>query len=203
MTAGPTREAIDPVRYISNHSSGKMGYAIAKAAQELGAQVTLISGPVSLTTPHNVNRIDVVSAAQMHQQTLSIASQHDIFIACAAVADYRPVAVESEKIKKHDQQMQITLIKNPDIISQIAALKQRPIVVGFAAETQQIVEHGRDKLQRKNLDILFANNATETFNSDDIQVTALTKHSEQEIGPANKASVARTMLQMIATYTAD
>ena len=199
ITGGPTREAIDPVRYISNHSSGKMAYALAAEAVAAGAKVTLISGPVNLATPDSVHRIDVVSAAQMLDATLEHMSDCDVFIGVAAVADYRPAEVEVQKIKKSDERMQITLIKNPDIISEVAKLERKPFVVGFAAETNDIVSNGKDKLTRKNLDMLFANNATETFNSDSISVTALTKTSESELSAGNKNVVARNMLQLIAT----
>ncbi len=199
ITGGPTREAIDPVRFISNHSSGKMAYALAAEAVAAGAKVTLISGPVNLATLDSVHRIDVVSAAQMLDATLEQMSDCDVFIGVAAVADYRPAEVEVQKIKKSDEQMQLTLIKNPDIISEVAKLDRKPFVVGFAAETNDIVSNGKDKLTRKNLDMLFANNATETFNSDSISVTALTKTSESELSAGNKNVVARNMLQLIAT----
>ena len=199
ITGGPTREAIDPVRFISNHSSGKMAYALAAEAVAAGAKVTLISGPVYLATPDSVHRIDVVSAAQMLDATLKHMSNCDVFIGVAAVADYRPAEVEAQKIKKSDEQMQLTLIKNPDIISEVAKLDRKPFIVGFAAETNDIVSNGKDKLTRKNLDMLFANNATDTFNSDSISVTALTKTSESELSAGNKNVVARNMLQIIAT----
>ena len=199
ITGGPTREAIDPVRFISNHSSGKMAYALAAEAVAAGAKVTLISGPVNLPTPESVKRIDVISAAQMLEATEEAMANCDVFIGVAAVADYRPVEIEKQKIKKSDEQMQLTLVKNPDIISKIAQLKEKPFVVGFAAETNDIVSNGRDKLKRKNLNMLFANNATETFNSDSIRVTALTETSETELKAGNKHVVARNMLQLIAT----
>jgi phosphopantothenoylcysteine decarboxylase/phosphopantothenate--cysteine ligase len=199
ITGGPTREAIDPVRFISNHSSGKMAYALAAEAVAAGAKVTLVSGPVYLATPDSVHRIDVVSAAQMLDATLKHMSNCDVFIGVAAVADYRPAEVEAQKIKKSDEQMQLTLIKNPDIISEVAKLDRKPFIVGFAAETNDIVSNGKDKLTRKNLDMLFANNATDTFNSDSISVTALTKTSESELSAGNKNVVARNMLQIIAT----
>ena len=199
ITGGPTREAIDPVRFISNHSSGKMAYALAAEAVAAGAKVTLISGPVNLSTPESVKRIDVISAAQMLGATHEAMTNCDVFIGVAAVADYRPVEIERQKIKKSDEQMQLTLVKNPDIISEIAQLKEKPFIVGFAAETNDIVSNGRDKLKRKNLDMLFANNATETFNSDSIFVTSLTETSETELKAGNKNVVARNMLQLIAT----
>ncbi|PCI76563.1 MAG: bifunctional phosphopantothenoylcysteine decarboxylase/phosphopantothenate--cysteine ligase CoaBC [SAR86 cluster bacterium] len=199
ITGGPTREAIDPVRFISNHSSGKMAYALAAEAVAAGARVTLISGPVNLSTPESVKRIDVISAAEMLVATHEAMTDCDVFIGVAAVADYRPAQIEAQKIKKSDEQMQLTLIKNPDIISAVAQLEEKPFVVGFAAETNDIVSNGKDKLKRKGLDMLFANNATETFNSDSIIVTALTKTSETELKEGNKNVVARSMLQLIAT----
>ena len=199
ITGGPTQEAIDPVRFISNHSSGKMAYALAAEAVAAGAKVTLISGPVNLPTPESVKRIDVISAAQMLAATHEAMADCDVFIGVAAVADYRPAEIAAQKIKKSDKQMQLTLIKNPDIISEVAQLEEKPFVVGFAAETNDIVSNGKDKLKRKGLDMLFANNATETFSSDSIVVTALTEISETELKAGNKNVVARHMLQLIAT----
>lgn len=161
ITAGPTQEAIDPVRYISNHSSGKMGFAIAQAFSERGANVTLISGPVNLATPANVHRIDVTSAQEMHQQALKSAVENQIFIGCAAVADYRVTQVAEQKIKKSSDEITLTLIKNPDIIADVAHLQsKRPFTVGFAAETQNIEQYAQDKLQRKNLDMICANDVS-------------------------------------------
>ncbi len=199
ITGGPTREALDPVRFISNHSSGKMAYALAAEAVAAGAKVTLISGPVNLPTPESVNRVDVVSALQMLEATHAAMTDCDVFIGVAAVADYRPERFEDQKIKKSDEKMQLTLIKNPDIISEVAKLKNRPYVVGFAAETNDIVNNGKDKLQRKGLDMLFANNAIETFNSDSISVTAITAADVVELKMGNKNVVARNMLRLIAT----
>jgi len=199
ITGGPTQEAIDPVRFISNHSSGKMAYALAAEAVAAGAKVTLISGPVNLPTPESVKRIDVISAAQMLAATHGAMADCDVFIGVAAVADYRPAEIAAQKIKKSDKQMQLTLIKNPDIISEVAQLEEKPFVVGFAAETNDIVSNGKDKLKRKGLDMLFANNATKTFSSDSIVVTALTETSETELKAGNKNVVARHMLQLIAT----
>jgi len=198
ITGGPTREPMDPVRFISNHSSGKMAYALAAEAIAAGAKVTLISGPVNLSTPESVRRIDVVTAQNMLDATHDVMSDCDVFIGVAAVADYRPAQIETEKIKKSEEQMQLTLVKNPDIISEVAQLEDRPFVVGFAAETNDIISNGKDKLKRKGLDMLFANNATETFNSDSISVTALTENSEDTLSQGNKNVVARNMLQLIA-----
>ena len=199
ITGGPTREAIDPVRFISNHSSGKMAYALAAEAVAAGAKVTLISGPVNLPTPESVKRIDVISAAQMLVATLEAMTDCDVFIGVAAVADYRPIEIRKQKIKKSDEKMLLSLIKNPDIISEVAQLVDKPFVVGFAAETNDILSNGKDKLKRKGLDMLFANNATKTFNNDSIVVTALTETNETELKEGNKNVVARNMLQLIAT----
>ncbi|GLW39845.1 bifunctional phosphopantothenoylcysteine decarboxylase/phosphopantothenate synthase [Pectobacterium carotovorum subsp. carotovorum] len=164
VTAGPTREALDPVRFITNHSSGKMGFAIAQAAAARGANVTLVSGPVSLATPQGVTRIDVGSALEMERAVMDHASQQHIVIGCAAVADYRAKHIADEKIKKQNQQgdeMTLTLVKNPDIIAGVAAMtKNRPYVVGFAAETQNVEEYARQKLARKKLDLICANNVS-------------------------------------------
>ncbi|WP_433915763.1 bifunctional phosphopantothenoylcysteine decarboxylase/phosphopantothenate--cysteine ligase CoaBC [Pectobacterium brasiliense] len=164
VTAGPTREALDPVRFVTNHSSGKMGFAIAQAAAARGANVTLVSGPVSLATPQGVTRIDVGSALEMENAVMAHAAQQHIVIGCAAVADYRAKHIADEKIKKQNQQgdeMTLTLVKNPDIIAGVAAMtKNRPYVVGFAAETQNVEEYARQKLARKKLDLICANNVS-------------------------------------------
>ena len=198
IPGGPTREALDPVRFISNHSSGKMAYALAAEAAAAGARVTLISGPVNLPTPDRVTRVDVISARDMLKATMDNMDSADVFIGVAAVADYRPESEQQQKIKKSDQEMTLALVKNPDIISEVAALENRPLVVGFAAETNDIVENGRGKLEKKKLDLLFANNATETFNSDSISVTAISTDGDTELPTANKNVVAREMLQLIS-----
>lgn len=201
LTAGPTREAIDPVRFISNHSSGKMAFALASEAVQAGAQVTLISGPVNLAAPDRVNLIKVTTAQEMLDASLSTITNTDVFIGVAAVADYRVSESSDHKIKKTAETLQLTLVRNPDIIGTVAALPERPFVVGFAAETRDVVDYGRDKLKRKGLDLLFANDATATFNSDSIAATAIWPAAEgedhQELGPANKHLVARQMLMLI------
>ena len=202
ITAGPTREALDPVRFITNHSSGKMAYALAAEASAAGAKVTLISGPVNLAVPDRVNCVDVITADEMLHATLQNVQDADVFIGVAAVADYRPEEVATKKIKKSAERIQLTLIKNPDIISEVAKLKRRPLVVGFAAETDNIAENGREKLKAKNLDMLFANNATDTFNSDSISVTAITPSSETNLATANKNLAARNILQLISDQLA-
>lgn len=161
ITAGPTQEAIDPVRYISNHSSGKMGFAIAKAFAERGAKVTLISGPVNLTSSENVRRVNVISAQEMHEAALKSAVENDVFIGCAAVADYRVAEVAEQKIKKSGDEITLKLIKNPDIVADVAHLQtRRPFTVGFAAETQHLEQYAKRKLQQKNLDMICANDVS-------------------------------------------
>ncbi|MFV0573856.1 MAG: bifunctional phosphopantothenoylcysteine decarboxylase/phosphopantothenate--cysteine ligase CoaBC [Vibrio sp.] len=204
ITAGPTREAIDPVRYISNHSSGKMGFAIAEAAQRMGAEVTLISGPVSLATPNGVERINVESAQQMHEAVMNKAVSQDIFISCAAVADYRPENIADQKIKKtaDNDQMQIKMVKNPDIVASVAALTQnRPYTVGFAAETQDVEQYARGKLTRKNLDLICANDVSVAglgFNSNDNALHLYWHDGDQALATASKQQLAKQLLQIIA-----
>ena len=199
ITGGPTREALDPVRYISNHSSGKMAYALAAEAAAAGARVTLISGPVTLATPDRVTRVDVLSAQDMLAATLEVVGSSDVFIGVAAVADYRPAQIAEQKIKKAGEEMTLSLVKNPDIIAEVARLAQRPtLVVGFAAETENVVANGQGKLKAKNLDLLFANQATDTFNSDSVAITAVDAAGVREFPAGNKQLVARKMLQLIA-----
>ncbi|MGL6261208.1 bifunctional phosphopantothenoylcysteine decarboxylase/phosphopantothenate--cysteine ligase CoaBC [Vibrio sp. WXL210] len=204
ITAGPTREAIDPVRYISNHSSGKMGFALAKAARQLGADVTLISGPVSLSTPAGVRRINVESAQQMYDASLAQAPESDIFIGCAAVADYRPQTVADNKLKKVDGQddIAISMVKNPDIIASVAHLENyRPFTVGFAAETQDVESYAQSKLERKNLDMICANDvsiAGQGFNSDDNAITVFSNEGKQSLTLASKERIASEILTLIA-----
>lgn len=204
ITAGPTREAIDPVRYISNHSSGKMGFAIAQAAKLLGANVTLISGPVSLATPNGVNRLDVISASDMHQQAMNHALTHDIFIACAAVADYRPAAISDQKIKKSNDDMVVSMIKNPDILADVSALEDhRPFCVGFAAETQDVETYARGKLQRKKLDMIAANNvsiAGQGFNSDSNALTLYWSQGKLDLPLADKQELAKQLVVEIIKH---
>ena len=200
ITGGPTRETIDPVRFISNHSSGKMAFALATEAAAAGAQVSLVSGPVHLPTPDRVGRTDVESAEQMLEAVMARVADTDIFIGVAAVADYRPATIEAQKIKKNADSMTLALVKNPDIISRVAALSDGPMVVGFAAETDYLEANGTEKLKRKGLDLLFANKATETFNSDEVTVTALSGYSQQTLGPGSKPNIARLMLDLIAEH---
>ena len=202
ITAGPTQEPLDPVRYISNHSSGKMGYAIAEAALKAGAAVNLISGKVAIAAPKGVNCIDVVSALDMHQQALNLAPQSDIFIACAAVADYRPATLANQKIKKSDDEMTITLVKNPDIVADVAALtKNRPFTVGFAAETQDVEHYAKDKMQRKKLDMICANDVSvegQGFNAEQNALNVFW-HQGNELLPLNdKKRLGKDLVQLIA-----
>ena len=206
ITAGPTREAIDPVRYISNHSSGKMGYAIAEAAINAGAKVTLISGPTKLTPPSQSSCINIDSAADMHHHALTLAPSADVFIACAAVADYRVAQVAEQKIKKHEDAMQINLVKNPDIVADVAGLTEnRPFTVGFAAETQDIEQYAKGKLQRKNLDLIAANNvavAGQGFNSDDNALTVYSANDKTELSLASKSQLAEQLVAIVAEQLA-
>ncbi len=207
ITAGPTREAIDPVRYISNHSSGKMGYALASAARDAGAKVTLISGPTALATPERCHVINVTSAQDMYDASIATLGEVDVFIASAAVADYRPVTFAEQKIKKSadSDDMSIHLVKNPDIVAAIGSNAQRPFTVGFAAETQQVVEYAKDKLARKNLDMIIANDVSRTdigFNSEYNAVTLITSDSEEHLPSCRKTQLAQTIINRISVALA-
>lgn len=201
ITAGPTREALDPVRFISNHSSGKMGYAIAAAAAARGATVTLVSGPVNLPTPAGVKRIDVESALQMQSAVMTEVTHHQIFIACAAVADYRAGCVAPEKIKKAGDEISLTLVKNPDIVAGVGAMTtQRPFVVGFAAETQNVEQYARDKLARKNLDLICANDVSlpgQGFNADQNALHLFWKDGQHSLALDSKAALGQQLMDNI------
>lgn len=206
INAGPTREAIDPVRYISNHSSGKMGFALAEAAAEAGARVTLVAGPVNLQTPPRVERVDVVSAAEM-LAACEAALPADLFIASAAVADYRPAACAAGKLKKdtsNDSGMTLQLVRNPDILATLASHAQRPWCVGFAAETDDVLGYASDKLTRKNLDLIIANDVSQPgigFNSDDNAVTLIDRSlTPQSLPRASKHKLARQIITFIAKH---
>jgi phosphopantothenoylcysteine decarboxylase/phosphopantothenate--cysteine ligase len=201
VTAGPTREALDPVRYISNNSSGKMGYALARAAAEAGAITTLISGPVALETPAHVTRIDVESARDMLGESLAQLAECDIFLACAAIADYRPAQVENQKIKKAGTNISIDLVRNPDIIATVAASDDPPFTVGFAAETQNLLTYARDKMQKKCLDMIIANDVSNQkigFNSDHNAVEVLWEDGQQSLEQASKETIAHQVIALIA-----
>ena len=200
ITAGPTREAIDPVRYISNHSSGKMGYAIAQAALRAGAKVTLISGPVAISPPIGCQLISVVSAEEMHEKALNYAKKCTTFIACAAVADYRVANIAEQKIKKTNDAMQLELVKNKDIVADVASLTDKPFIIGFAAETQNVEQYARGKLMRKNLDLIAANDVEKSgqgFNSDNNALTLFSAIDKTEIPLANKQIIAKKLVSLI------
>jgi phosphopantothenoylcysteine decarboxylase/phosphopantothenate--cysteine ligase len=208
ITAGPTREAIDPVRYISNHSSGKMGYALAQAAVEAGAQTVLISGPTQLAAPERVEYISVVTAEEMLTASLQNAEDCDVFIAAAAVADYRPAQIAVHKIKKiaEAESMLLELVKNPDIVATIAALEKKPFTVGFAAESENLIAYAEQKLTRKNLDLMIANNIAEAgigFNADENAVTVIDKEYQQVLTQRSKQQLARDLIAIIAQKIAD
>ncbi|EGR3251421.1 bifunctional phosphopantothenoylcysteine decarboxylase/phosphopantothenate--cysteine ligase CoaBC [Vibrio parahaemolyticus] len=201
ISAGPTREAIDPVRYITNHSSGKMGYALANAAAQLGAKVTLVSGPVNLSTPMGVERINVSSAQEMYEAVMAKAISHDVFISCAAVADYRPEAIASQKLKKtaDNDQMTIKMVKNPDIVASVAALTdKRPFTVGFAAETNDVETYARGKLAKKNLNMICANDVSvegQGFNSNDNAITLFWPDGELALALESKEALSFKILE--------
>jgi phosphopantothenoylcysteine decarboxylase/phosphopantothenate--cysteine ligase len=199
ITAGPTREAIDPVRYISNKSSGKMGYALARAACQAGAAVTLISGPVCLTVPERVSRIDVSSATEMRDVVIKHAEQADIFIACAAVADYRVADVSDQKIKKTSETMQLNLTRNPDIVSEVTQLNNKPFTVGFAAETENLAEYAQSKLERKNLDMIAANLVSDDngFDKESNELLVLWSGGKQNLAFASKDVIANQLIDLI------
>ncbi len=202
ITAGPTFEAIDPVRGITNLSSGKMGFAIARAAQEAGAQVTLVAGPVHQDTPRHVTRIDVSSARQMFEAVLPEAERHDVFVATAAVADWRPAAQNPHKIKKDGKKAvpSLELVENPDILAAVARLPQasRPWCVGFAAESQDLVKHARDKRVRKDVPLIVGNIGPATFGRDDNTLVLVDARGERELPRGSKLALARLLVREIA-----
>lgn len=203
ITAGPTREALDPVRYISNHSSGQMGFELAKAAAELGAKVTLITGPVTLKTPIGVERIDVVSAKEMYDQVMKAVRNVDIFIGCAAVADYRAAEVAAQKMKKENK-AQVTLVKNPDIVAEVAGLTtSRPFVVGFAAETEHLEKNALQKLATKHLDLICANDVSvpgQGFNSPQNAVILYGKNTKKSYPRMAKNQLAKHLIEAIRDH---
>ena len=200
ITAGPTRECIDPVRFISNRSSGKMGFATAQAAREAGAEVVLVSGPVSLTTPPGVRRIDVESAADMLNAVLRELPNTDVFISTAAVADYRPVRAAQQKIKKTADTLELPMQRTVDVLATVAASAERPFVVGFAAETESVEQNARAKLLKKNLDMIAANEVghDKVFDCEDNQLIVLSRNARHELGRAGKLTLARGLVALIA-----
>ena len=201
MTAGPTREVIDPVRFISNHSTGLMGYAIADAAIQVGARVTLVSGPVSLQTPEGVERIGVDTALEMYDAVMTHVSDTDIFVGVAAVADYRVVDPVNSKIKKTRDKLNIQLERNPDILGSVAELPIRPFCVGFAAETNNVLEYAQGKLRDKNLDMIAANQVGipgTGFESEQNALHVFWKNGEKIFPRADKIQLARDLIVLIA-----
>ena len=203
ITAGPTRELIDPVRYLSNYSTGKMGFALAQAAVEAGAKVTLIAGPVSLPTPERVERIDVVSANDMLEAVEKQLSSASLFIASAAVADFRPVNPAEQKIKKTSDidTMTIDTVKNPDILASVASAESAPFTVGFAAETEDLIQHARDKLTRKGINMIVVNDVSREdigFASDNNEVTVISAAETISIDKCDKQHLARHLIELIA-----
>ena len=202
INAGPTREAIDPVRYITNQSSGKMGFAIAEAAAEAGARVTLISGPVNLPTPARVTRIDVTRAQEMYDACLGAVEEGcNIFIATAAVADYRPTVTADHKIKKSTEEIHLTLVKNPDIVAAVSAHAKRPFTVGFAAETRDVVNYARAKLENKKLDMIATNDVSGEnvgFNSDNNALTVIWPGGHKVLPLAAKRQIAKQLIELVA-----
>ena len=200
VTAGPTYEAIDPVRGITNRSSGKMGFAIARAAREAGARVTLVAGPVALATPRGVDRVDVQSALQMHDAVLPMAASQDVFVATAAVADWRPAEAHEHKIKKDGigQAPSIAMAENPDILAAVARLPRPPYCVGFAAESRDLLAHARAKRERKGVPLVVGNLGPATFGQDDNTLLLVDEHGHREIPTANKQALARQLVREIA-----
>ena len=202
VTAGPTQEALDPVRYLSNQSSGKQGYAIAQAAAAAGAQTTLVSGPSNLPPPAGVERIKVVSAQDMHEAVLARAAEQALVVGVAAVADYRPAREKPQKLKKRNgATLQLSLVENPDIIASVAALPEAPVVVGFAAETENALENARSKRRRKNLDAIVVNDVSNKeigFNSDHNAATLIWADGEVELPHQSKGELAAALIQRLA-----
>ncbi|WP_151637211.1 bifunctional phosphopantothenoylcysteine decarboxylase/phosphopantothenate--cysteine ligase CoaBC [Noviherbaspirillum aerium] len=200
LTAGPTFEPIDPVRGITNLSSGKMGYAIARAAREAGAEVTLVSGPTALETPYGVHRINVQTAQQMHDVVLSHVARQDVFIAVAAVADWRVANASEQKLKKTNagDVPQLEFAQNPDILAAVAALPGKPYCVGFAAESEKLLEYGEDKRKRKGIPLLVGNIGHQTFGKDDNELVLFDDSGHQRLPRADKRGLGRMLVGEIA-----
>ena len=200
VTAGPTREPIDPVRYITNRSSGKMGFALAAAAEEAGAKVILVSGPVSMATPQGVERIDVETAEEMYASVNARVSEADLFIACAAVSDYKPETEADEKLKRTQKTLNLELIRSPDTLASVAELKDGPFTVGFAAETQNVSENARSKLTRKGLDMIAANQVGRDcgFDQETNSLMVFWDNDEVDLERASKPVLAGRLIHLIA-----
>ena len=205
VTAGPTRERIDPVRFVSNRSSGRMGFAVAEAAEAAGADVVMVCGPVALPTPPGVRRVDVESAADMHAAVMREVEGVDIFISTAAVADYRPAHPPEHKIKKTSERLAVEMERTVDIIGAVAARPQRPFVVGFAAETEMVEQHARAKMLKKNLDMIAANEVghAKAFDTEDNELVVLWRNGRRQLPRAPKAALARELLALIVEVSAD
>ncbi len=207
MTAGPTRELIDPCRYISNCSTGKMGYAIAQAAVEASAAVTLVSGPVNLPVPDRVNSVSVTSALDMYEAVMQRVDECDIFIACAAVSDYRLEKISKQKIKKHDDSLQLVLVRTPDILATVAKRSaNRPYCIGFAAESENVLVNARTKLEKKCLDAILANPISDNrvgFESDDNKLWLLTADDQVSWPVQSKVQCARQLIEWIGQHYAN
>ncbi len=201
ITAGPTREPIDPVRFVSNRSSGKMGFAVARAAADAGARVTLIAGPVNLPTPPGVNRVDAETTQQMVDATLAVIGDADIYIGAAAISDYRPEHPAPQKIKKHADTFELKMVKSPDLLATVAALANPPFTVGFAAETEKLEEHALQKLERKKIGMIIANlvGAKLCFDADDNECVVLWPGGRQPFPKLSKAELARQLVDTIAS----
>jgi phosphopantothenoylcysteine decarboxylase/phosphopantothenate--cysteine ligase len=198
VTAGPTYEPLDPVRGITNRSSGRMGYAVAQAAAEAGAMVTLISGPVALETPWGCDRVDVESAEAMRLEVESRAAECDIFIAVAAVADYRPAAAASSKLKKAGRSMTLELVENADILARVASLPAAPFCVGFAAETDAVLENAQAKRRKKGVPLIVANRAQDTLGQGDAELILIDSDGAHPLPRADKLTQARRLVEHIA-----
>jgi phosphopantothenoylcysteine decarboxylase / phosphopantothenate---cysteine ligase len=200
ITAGPTRERLDPVRYLTNRSSGKMGFAVAEAAREAGAHVTIVTGPVHLPTPAGVTRINVESARDMYAAVHRQIADSDVFIAAAAVADFQPVTVAKQKIKKQGVSVKLELEPAPDIVKSVADMAKRPFVVGFAAETNDVEDNARSKMKRKKLDMIAANHVGDgiAFDCDDNALTVIWPGGKMEVARGPKLGVARELIALIA-----
>ena len=200
ISAGPTREPLDPVRFISNRSSGKMGFAVAAAARDAGARVTLVSGPVALATPLGITRIDVETAEQMYRAVHTAVADADLYIGAAAVADYTPARCATQKIKKSSECLELSLQRAPDILASVAALERRPFTVGFAAETIDVEKHAREKLARKRLDLIAANEvgADRAFDREDNALLVLWPGGRRELELKSKADLAREFIAIVA-----
>jgi phosphopantothenoylcysteine decarboxylase/phosphopantothenate--cysteine ligase len=199
LTAGPTREALDPVRFLGNRSSGKMGFALAEALTAQGAEITLVAGPVALQAPAGVRRVDVESARQMHDAVFAALPGTDIFVACAAVADFRPETAVDRKIKKTDETLTLKLVRNPDILSAVSRLPDRPFCVGFAAETNDLEAYAEAKRRAKGLDMIAANKVggDQGFESDDNALLVLWEGGKRMLPMQTKAALAGQLVDLI------